>query len=213
MNWTAELCYVIGLITTDGNLSKDLRHIEFTSKDLDQVETFASLLKLKNKISVKSSCYRIQFGNVKLYQLLLEIGLMPNKSLTIAELKIPNNYFRDFLRGHLDGDGSLIYYKDSYNTKINPKYVYTRFFVYFRSASEKHILWLRGRISKILGTHGSISALKSKTQKGSSQEFTLKFSTNEAKIIVNWIYYQQNLPCLKRKYKTARPFLKSFTSQ
>ena len=87
MNWTAELCYVIGLITTDGNLSKDLRHIEFTSKDLDQVETFASLLKLKNKISVKSSCYRIQFGNVKLYQLLLEIGFCIKKRGTVKKFQ------------------------------------------------------------------------------------------------------------------------------
>lgn len=214
------MAYAVGLITTDGNLSSDGRHVSLTSADKQLLSTFKKCLGKNNKLYInppsslsKKTVYRVQIGDVVLYSWLERIGLMPNKSLTIAELKIPNNYFRDFLRGHLDGDGSLIYYKDSYNTKINPKYVYTRFFVYFRSASEKHILWLRGRISKILGTHGSISALKSKTQKGSSQEFTLKFSTNEAKIIVNWIYYQQNLPCLKRKYKTARPFLKSFTSQ
>ncbi len=38
MKWTANLAYAVGLITTDGCLSKDGRHIDLTSKDLEQCE-------------------------------------------------------------------------------------------------------------------------------------------------------------------------------
>ncbi|KKR10142.1 MAG: hypothetical protein A3D24_01595 [Candidatus Blackburnbacteria bacterium RIFCSPHIGHO2_02_FULL_39_13] len=187
MNWTAELCYVIGLITTDGNLSKDLRHIEFTSKDLDQVETFASLLKLKNKISVKSSCYRIQFGNVKLYQLLLEIGLMPNKTKILGPLKIPDLYFADFLRGYLDGDGYTYSYWDK--RWKNSYMLYTGFV----SASENHIKWLQEQIKRLYKISGVLRFEGKST-------FSLKFAKVESLVILSKMYYESGLPCLKRKY-------------
>ena len=39
-----DLSYIIGLITTDGNLSKDGRHFDFTSKDIEQVKNFKKIL-------------------------------------------------------------------------------------------------------------------------------------------------------------------------
>lgn len=50
IRWSNELAYAVGLIATDGNLSKDGRHIELTSKDTEQLETFKRCLKLKNRI-------------------------------------------------------------------------------------------------------------------------------------------------------------------
>lgn len=55
MRWSADLAYAVGLISTDGNLSKDGRHFDFTSKDLDQIKNFKKILKLKNKIGKKYS--------------------------------------------------------------------------------------------------------------------------------------------------------------
>ena len=40
IKWNPEFAYVIGLLTTDGNLSKDGRHIAFTSKDIQLVKSF-----------------------------------------------------------------------------------------------------------------------------------------------------------------------------
>gem|GEM_PF-6676481 len=37
IQWSPEFAYVIGLLTTDGNLSPDGRHINFTSKDRELV--------------------------------------------------------------------------------------------------------------------------------------------------------------------------------
>lgn len=69
--WTSNLAYGIGLITTDGNLSPDMRHIIFVSKDLEQIENFKKCFGLTNKISNKKSGFNekaiyfvTQFGNV-----------------------------------------------------------------------------------------------------------------------------------------------------
>lgn len=33
ITWSPEIAYAVGLLTTDGSLSIDGRHIDFTSKD------------------------------------------------------------------------------------------------------------------------------------------------------------------------------------
>ena len=113
IEWSPLLAYAIGLITTDGCLSKDGRHIDMTSKDLEQIKTFLECLGLKNKIGRKVSgstnryCYRVQFGDVLFYKFLLSIGLSPGKTKILKDVDIPQKYFWDFMRGHFDGDGTF----------------------------------------------------------------------------------------------------------
>ena len=110
--WTPALAYAIGLLVTDGNLSKDGRHITMTSVDKSLLKTFKLCLKIKNKITPsynngysKRVCYRVQFSDVQLYNWFLDIGITP-KTHTIGALNIPKNVFRDFLK-YLDGDGYI----------------------------------------------------------------------------------------------------------
>ena len=59
IEWNKKFAYAIGLIATDGSLSNDMRHIDFTSKDLELVDLFKRCLKLQNKIGRKiSQVYR-----------------------------------------------------------------------------------------------------------------------------------------------------------
>ncbi|MBI1985058.1 MAG: hypothetical protein HYS60_03085, partial [Candidatus Wildermuthbacteria bacterium] len=87
IGWSPDMAYAVGLITTDGSLSIDGRHINLTSKDKQLIETFKICLNLQNKIGRKGSgtqkeklYYYIQFGDILFYKWLLKIGLMPNKS-------------------------------------------------------------------------------------------------------------------------------------
>ncbi len=200
IRWSNDLAYAVGLLTTDGNLSPDGRHFTFISKDVDLIKTFKHCLALKNKIAFKPSgysnkiYYQIQFGNVKLYKWLLNIGLMPNKSKVIARLNIPNRFFLDFLRGHLDGDGCICAYQDS--VYPNSQRLYTRFI----SASLQHALWLQNRIFSLLEIKGYIK----QHAKGT---FELTYAKNKSKLLLNAMYYDESLPCLKRKHKIAKPFL------
>ena len=200
IKWSRDLAYAVGLLTTDGNLSPDGRHFTFISKDVDLIKTFKRCLVINNKITPKSSgysnkmYYKIQFGNVKLYKWLLSIGLMPNKSKIITKLDIPNEFFPDFLRGHLDGDGCIQAYQDS--VYPNSQRLYTRFI----SASLPHSLWLQKRIFSLLRIKGYM-------RRHARGTFELTYAKNESKILLDAIYYNKFLPCLKRKHKIAEPFL------
>lgn len=194
------MAYGIGLITTDGSLSPDMRHIIFVSKDLELIENFKKCFALDNKISSKKGGYSkegkyfvIQFGNVKLYDWLLEIGLMSNKTKKIAELDIPDLYLPDFLRGHLDGDGNIRVYQDPIYPRSQR--LYTRFV----SASHPHLIWLQNRIRSLLKLKGFI--------RRNTNTYELNYAKGESKILLPAIYHDKNVFCLQRKRKIVEQFL------
>src|SRR3989344_463704 len=198
MRWSIGLAYVIGLITTDGSLSKDGRHINLTSKDLEQIQTFAKILNLTNKIGVKSSSYnpqgryyQIQMGSVRFYRFLQKVGLTPNKTKTLGELKIPDRYFADFLRGHLDGDGCTYSYWD---LRWRSSFMLYTTFV---SASIVHTKWLKDKINQIYRIEGKIKFSGRST-------YHLVYAKKASIKLLGILYYSNEVPCLKRKYSKIR---------
>lgn len=193
MVWNSDLAYAVGLITTDGSLSKDGRHINLTSKDIDQIKTFAKILKLNNRISPKRSSFnpdgkyfQIQFGNVKFYKFLLSIGLTPNKTKTISSLKIPDKYFVDFLRGHLDGDGFTFSYWDK--RWKNSFMLYTGFI----SASKPHLEWMKNNIIRLYKIEGKIKFSGRST-------YQLLYAKKSSILLLEKMYYRNGIPYLTRK--------------
>lgn len=206
--WSTGIAYAIGLITTDGSLSKDGRHITLVSKDIQLLRTFRECLELNNRIGIrppggysKRNAYSIQFGNVVFYRWLKKIGLTPNKTYTIGNLIIPDRYFADFLRGHLDGDGSIFTYKDRYMVYKGRAYKYLRIYTAFNSASYAHLSWIRTRIEKSLGIHGALNSWLREDRNISL--WTLRFAKYESLKLLSWLYYKPNLPCLIRKKNIA----------
>lgn len=192
IEWSPEFAYAIGLLTADGCLSKDGRHIDLTSKDKAQIVTFRKCLSITTKISSKNSsannvAYHTQFGDVLFYQFLESIGLTPAKSKTISSVSIPKKYFLDFVRGYFDGDGSSYSYYD-------PVYARSfRFYISFTSASPKFFDWLRLEINGSLGIKGYLGYNRN------NPYVQLKYSKKEAVILTKAMYYTDNLPCLRRK--------------
>ena len=194
IKWSPEFAYAIGLITTDGCLSGDGRHIDFTSKDISLLKTFLKCLGIKNKIGRKTSGYshnkytRIQFGDVIFYRFLLGIGLTPAKSKILDKVDIPEKYFFDFLRGHFDGDGTFYSY---YDPRWKSSFM---FYTVFISASLKHLEWLRTRLIKTLKIKGHVTHDKQKVA------YQLKYAKSESLKILQKMYYNKKSPCLERKY-------------
>lgn len=214
MEWTPGLAWIIGLLTTDGCLSNNGRTIVLRSSDLQLLRTVKKELKVSNKIGVSyyngwstRPSYRIQFGGVQFYRWLMKIGLSPAKTKTIGALEIPDAYFQDFLRGHLDGDGSIITYKDYYNTYKNPKYIYDRLWLKFISASPKHIKWLRRRIHALIAVKGHLWKQRVLRPSQTVSMWMLKFGKKDSTKLLNWMYYNRTIPCLKRKREKAEQFL------
>lgn len=193
IKWSPEFAYAIGLLTTDGNLSSDGRHFDFTSNDLEQLKNFMKCLSIKVKIGFKISGFtkkkstHIQFGDVNFYKFLLGIGLMPRKSKIIEELNIPDKYFFDFLRGHFDGDGTFYSYWDK---RWRSSFM---FYTVFISASKVHIDWIRNKIFKFVKINGHIS------KSINSSVYQLKYAKTESLKLFPKLYYNKNVICLRRK--------------
>lgn len=177
---------------------------------MEQIENLRIVLGLKNMIGFtrneRSEAYRLSFGDVQMYDWLLSIGLTPNKSLTIGPIEIPDKYFIDFLRGHLDGDGSITTFTDRYNTRKNPKYVYERIYLRFISASKAHIDWLHSKIVEICGVHGAVHMTKI-SRAGKNPMHIIKFGKKESLQLLSQIYYSKDIPCLSRKRSVYETFL------
>ena len=200
--WSADVAYAIGLLTSDGNLSKDGRHIEFCSKDQELVEVFCRSLRLSNRIGTKKRgtvprklYYRVQFGDVAFYSFLMSIGLKKNKSLILGPVMVPEGYFPDFLRGLVDGDGNINVFKhpESKNPQLKVR-------VY--SGSRVFLSALKETIKKIYGLSGGCLIKIGRVS-------CLNYSKKDSIVLLKKIYYNSKVPCLARKHKIAEPFMQA----
>ena|SRR3989344_1371770 len=192
IEWSPKFAYAIGLLTADGCLSKDGRHIDLTSKDKAQIVLFKKCLGLTTKLGLKYSgagnlAYHTQFGDVLLYQFLLKIGLTPAKSKTLSRISVPEVHFCDFLRGYFDGDGSSYSHFDSVFKKSY------RFYLSFTSASPVFIDWLRKTVNEAFSVRGHLAHNRN------NPYVQLKYSKKEAVILSEKMYYSKAVPCLERK--------------
>lgn len=190
----SHLWYSIGLIVTDGNLSKSGRHINITSKDGDFLEDVKKALGLTNKLVRKTSGYTmerkyfmLQFGDINFYNFLLSINLTPKKSLTLKDIKVPPAYFHDFVRGVIDGDGSVYSWE-------HPTNFHTQWNLSVVSGAPIFINWLKEGIENRFLVKGKIYLKKNKH----NPLYMIRFGKMAAKIILKECYYEGCL-CLERK--------------
>lgn len=131
---TYAKAYIVGFIAADGSIVKSSRgnsyYLTITIKYEDKAildfikQELGSLHKLTeiNKIGVFGKPIhhiRLSIGNSNLIRGLNQIGLHPNKSLTIGNLidNMPQQYKGAFIIGYLDGDGSVTRVSNSPNNK------------------------------------------------------------------------------------------------
>jgi len=193
IKWSRHFAYAIGLLVSDGNLSPNGRHITLVSADKEMLLNFMKALDIKVTIGdtfssyKKKRAFRVQFGDVLFYQFLLSIGLMPNKSKVIGKVKIPSQYFFDFLRGIFDGDGCTYSYWD-------PRWKSSfMFYTSFVSASGSHISWLQKEIEKRLKIRGHITGDGKKVLK------QLKYAKADSLKLLRKMYHGAKVLCLSRK--------------
>jgi len=203
IKWNQGLGYSVGLIVSDGNLSKARRRIRFTSKDKELVQQFKSIIE-HNYINRQydiiehnrggSKWFVYQFSSGKLYYFLKSIGVHPNKSKTISKVDIPDHYFPDFLRGEIDGDGGFYNKGNKIETAIF-------------SGSYKFLKYLKGKINELI-TNNSQGSL----HKGSGC-YNLRFSVKDSQKIYKSIYHNDCKFFLKRKRNTIEEFFNSYSNQ
>lgn len=190
--WSRNLAYAIGLLATDGCISRYGHQVDLTSNDIEQLENYKTCLNIKYPIGKKRNdkgqkSFRVQFKNVFFYQFLVKVGLTPAKSKTLGPLKVPGIYFFDFLRGSLDGDGCTYSYWD-------PRWKSSfMFYTSFTSASKDHIDWIQKEIKKRLNIIGHISVTKERNF------YQLRYAKKDSLKLLPKIYYSRDILYLSRK--------------
>jgi hypothetical protein len=150
---------------------------------------------MKHNGARSARSFTVQFGDIVFYRFLNSIGVNPRKSKTIADIKIPNEYFFDFLRGHFDGDGTFYSYFDP---RWKSSYL---FYTVFASASGTHINWLRDKIFRALKLKGHIS------KSVSDPTYKLKYAKTESLKLLPRLYYNAKVVCLSRKRRIVKTAL------
>ena len=208
LNWNPQIAYALGLMATDGNLSRRKGQMSLVSKDLEQIETLRRCLRLEAPISlVRSSAgflHKVQWHDRRFYDWHLGVGLTPAKSRTIGALAVPDELFADFFRGCIDGDGCVLVYTDRYHSTKSERYVYERLYLSLVSASRPFLDWIQTSVRRVAGVKGAIHR---SSGRGRRPVWALRYAKAESIRLLGWMYYAQDVPCLARKRAKAMRFL------
>lgn len=200
-----EKAYFLGFLYADGNLNKSRNTIEISlmQDDKEILKKFTKLIfisnkplgyrpskiiKNNNKTYISKPQYRLTITNKHITDVLLNLGLLENKSLI---LKFPTflkkNLINHFIRGYYDGDGCISINKKTKDWSI--KILGTK---HFCQNIKKHI--------KFLSVNSSI------TSRGNIKSLNITGNIQIEKVI-SWLYENSTI-FLKRKKNKAEKLLR-----
>lgn len=186
-----ELNWFLGWLVTDGNISKKNAAISFELKDKEPLEIFNKLISNNTKIinTRKQKYYKIIYNSKNLKDKLNKMGIRPAKTFNVEIPDISLNYLPHFVRGCIEGDGSIIIRNKN---KLAPNLIVTL---------------VSGSISFITELQNLIP-FESKIIKPKNRNYyILVFYGRNAKFLCNWIYKDSKDLRLTRKYNKFLEYL------
>lgn len=193
--WTRELAYAIGLLATDGNLSKDGRHLTVTSANPDLLDVLRASLALQapvRQVGPRGRCYRVQ-------------------SSTGGSKALVSHRQRADPSGHSPSRISISRTSLVVSVAMDPSsctWIVTtvaRIRVTSISVCRLFVDWFRGTWFRLIGIRGSTSERVS----GAGRPYwVLRYARRESTRLLPWLYYAPSVPCLARKRVRSEPFLR-----
>ena len=192
--WTPEMAYILGLWWTDGCMriksNTGAYEIEIASNDRGHLELIAQIISGKyflRKVSPQANTYVISFCSKEMYQDIERLGGTPRKSRTIGFPNVPPKLLPHFVRGVVDGDGTL-----SWNGDRPVLHIY--------SGSREFLLGIAVAIEGATGMY----APNVNTNRAL---WYIKWSTVRARRLAVWLYFDNPGLALDRKRAIATKFL------
>lgn len=113
-----EKAYFLGLLFADGSIALDDKRapslrLELVESDVDILKTFLNRvnsqasLKYDKRKNRKNGTFSFSIRSQKLVNDLSKYNIVPNKTYVVDDVVIPKDYEIDYLRGFIDGDGSI----------------------------------------------------------------------------------------------------------
>lgn len=215
--WTPEMAYVLGFIYADGNITNSVpsrtQYTHFYSTDKHILESIKSVLSSNHIIQTipvekhahtsgfraTKPGFKLRIGSREMYQDLLNLGVVPNKSKVATFPFIPKEYLGNFVRGNFDGDGCVFLQKAK---GIVKPIIIKKLSIIFTSGSHKFLEGLAVTIKNhLLINHEKI-------YKG-TRSFQLRYSTNDSIRIFKLMY--NNCPSnlyLNRKFNIFNDYFR-----
>lgn len=123
--WSPEMAYVLGLIATDGCISRS-GAVSLCVNDKELLEKVRLVMGSEHIIKShkhQEALYGFRFTRKKLTADLKKLGILPKKSLTIGFPDVPDAFLVDFIRGVFDGDGSVFFEKRSLKLPLRASFI------------------------------------------------------------------------------------------
>lgn len=187
--WSSEMAYILGYISADGNVAWDEKKgyysmtITAAEKDKEHLERIRLLLRSTKPLlyGASTKSYRLIVNSKQICRDLISFGIVPRKSLILKFPDIIDRHLKDYIRGYVDGDGSLKYFN-------RPRSPYFELSVC--SGSKDFILKLEEKIFFKLDIHSKISKTSC---------YILRYSCARGLKMAEWLYKDRDL-FLKRKF-------------
>lgn len=188
--------YWLGFISADGAIVTNSLNIELKDIDRKHLENFNLFMKNENPIidrvnNLNVSCSRATINSKELILYLQQYNIVQNKSkiFTIPENKIPNKYLFHYLRGLIDGDGSITFNR------------FNQITLYFCSGNEKCVYQVRDMLK-----------IDNKISVGKDSTYRFQITGNKkAKNVLDKLYEDSTeFNRLERKYNVYKQTLSCY---
>lgn len=113
--WTEESAYALGWLATDGCVQYvpgERYGIRWELTDLDAIKTLLSIFSATNGVYTRETggkpLYSIYLRGQHIVRRVMDLGITPRKTHSLKYPPVPKELHRHFIRGVLDGDGSVL---------------------------------------------------------------------------------------------------------
>ena len=187
-----ELYYFLGFVAADGYISENEIEIGINKKDIHILETFRDLICPDKPIynKQKTDSYTLKISCKKYIPKFKKFFGMEsnNKCYEVRFPQIPDEFYKDFIRGYIDGDGTIDLTK---GYKANNVYIGPR----LRILGNKHFLCSLNEKTKEFVKHNTNAI----SPKGKENIFYITYNFSTAKSILTWLYKDCSISLNRKK--------------